>query len=515
MAVDIPINFSAGEWTIYAVAGDNVHFAEFTQTTKLYVYQKSEISVTMRYPKVAQGEQVEIVAHLIAEDGSPLVDRNVTFYIGDGENWSVLGIAKTNSSGYAVIMWTANIETGLYIIKASYEGETYYSGSSNTYRIEVVESEAEILFIGTEATINVTFSDPATVVLKLYSWKTGEPLTNETVYLYVLVNDQKILLGSGVTNSSGFAEIMVPSIDLPPAQYMLIAQWNGNSDYAPTKSKAVMIVDKESFGEISVEISPETIQYTDTINVVLHASDDDGEPITDGVVTVEILEGDVPVDRFSVTIINGTAEFDWDVRGISGAPTTLTVRVTAEKNTYYFGGVSGEATVGVEKELINITIEIEDKVFVAESTEIKVIITDDEGNPVDSVDVIVYINGVEYDKDVAINGTLVIPWVPSKEGSFKIKVVAGEKSPYYTRTEGEVTVNVIDRSKLPLSQNMLIGVIAAIALIGVVAMIKRKRRGALEFAPEEASAEAIEEGEIVGEELEEIEREFEEHFGEP
>ena len=512
--VDIPINFSAGEWTIYVVAGDNVHFARSTQTTKLYVYQQSEIQILMEYPKVAQEEQVFVVAYLLAEDGSPLVGRNVTFYVGDGENWILIGTAETNASGYATILWTVNLDVGLYMIKATFEGEEYYSGSATKYDIEVVESEAEILFVGAEKAVNVTFSDPATILLKLYSWKTGEPLANETIYLYAIVSDQEVLLGSGATNNTGYVEIFIEKIDLTPGQYILVAKWGGNDDYTSTKSKALMIVGKESVGSISLEISPENVQYTDKIEVMIHAVDDDGEPITNGIITVEILEGDTPIDRFTITVINGSAKFDWTVAGITGAPTTLTIRVIAEENEYYLGGVSSDAEFSVEKEAISISIEVEDRIFVAESTEIRIIITDDEGKPVDSVDAVVYINNVKYDEDIAINGTLVIPWVPSKKGSFTIKVVAGENSPYYTRAEEKITVNVIDKSQILRSQDLLLGLIAAVAVAGVAIVIKKKRRGAIELAAEGATAEALEEGEVVGEEMEEIRREFEEYFGE-
>ncbi|MCR8470891.1 MAG: Ig-like domain-containing protein [Crenarchaeota archaeon] len=515
VVMQVPVYFSAGEWKISVTVGDDKHFAKTLQETKLYVYQKSSTEIYLKYPKAVQGETIKIVAYLQAEDNSPIANETIVFYIGSGNNWIVIGRAITNASGYATLTWTVDLELGVYVLRAVFEGSRYYYSSSTQCYIEIVESEATIVFLGASESLSVAYSDNLSVVLLLYDWKTEMPIKNETIYLYIRVGSEEIFLGSGVTNSSGYAVIYTKKIYIQPGQYILIAKWLGNSEYSQTKSTKSLIVTKECVSSVQLSISPNVIQYTDTINVVLYVVDDEGEPVVEGIVVVEVLEGNRPIDRFKVKVVNGSAEFSWKVVGTSKAPTTLTIKVTVEENYYYMGGVSSSEKFSVDKEVISIDIKVPDRIFVAEAIEIQITVVDDDGELVDSVDVTIYINDIEYDRDIAVNGKLTIPWVPSREGQFTIRIVAGANSQHYAMIEKEIIVNVTVRSKLSIPQEILYGLLAAIVLGGVaVAMKKRKKSLATEMLSEDTIREAIREGKTAREDTSEIEEEFRRIFEE-
>jgi len=159
------------------------------------------------------------------------------------------------------------------------------------------------------------------------------------------------------------------------------------------------------------------------------------------------------------------------------------------------------------QEEIVIGVNIEEPVIVEEETTISIAIADDEGVPVDYIDVKVYIDDVLYKEDIAINGRLDVSWTPSRKGTITIRIVVGEENPCYRQVEEEIDVEIVERKVPTLLQNIIPGMAMAIAMLGILGYVKKKRKKpeieGLEEEIEEAEATPIEDIEI--EDIDELE----------
>ena len=505
--VSIPTNLSAGAWNIMVEAGDDSYFERTSKLTKVFVHQDTSMEMFMDYDRLVQYEDVIITVSLYAEDGSPLPYRNVTLYIGAGDTWQEIGQAFTNESGIAIVSWEVGISIGRYYIKAVFDGEEYYYGSEVTRSVEIVESEAQIAVLAENKTVVCVYSDSANITLKLYNWRTNEPISSEKIDIIIITENSEILLGSGITKSDGTVVVVISSIGLQPGTYLAIAKWGGNSKYASTQTRFTLLVTKESIGNIDITLSPETVQYSDTMSIVLYVTDDDGNPVESASVTIEIYEGEKPIDSINVDVKNGTAEASWSVLGVSYAPQTLSMNVVVSENDYYYGS-SKKITFDVEQEKISVVVNVEGDIIVGEEVKIVVAVVDDDNVPVDYIDVKVYIDDVLFDEDTAINGRLEVSWTPSHKGMIKIKVVVGEENPCYEKVEKEIKIDASDKAVAGLLQNLVLGAVSGIFLIGLVAFLRKKKKGTteeIEAIEEATTEEAVEETESdVGEFLEEL-----------
>ena len=502
--LSIPINFAAGMWYMSISAGDMKYYESTMQTSKLYVHQKTELSVGLGYDRLVQYEDVTIYALLVSEDNTTLENRNITFYIGAGDDWRFIGTSITNASGWAVLNWVVDHETGFFYIKAVFGGEEYYYESEATHRVEIVESEATISILAENNTITCTYSDPANISLRLYNWRTGEPISNELVEVYIVTDTGEILLGSDHTGGNGVAIINIARIDLAPGKYVAVAKWGGNDMFSPTQTRFFILVDKETIGNIDIELSPSTVRYSDPLSILIYVVDDDGEPVTGLSAEIIIYEGDTPIDSLNLTIEDGTAEASWPVVGISYAPQTLSLGVYINENAYY-RGASKRVTFDVEQEEVTIKVSVEEPVIMAEETTIRIEVTDDEGTPVDYIDVKVYVDDVLYKEDVAINGRLDISWTPSREGVVTLRIVVGEENPCYKQVEKKMDVKVVSRKAPALLQNVILGATAALSVIGFIGLLRKRRKKEIEGIEEEAIGSEITQEETTETEIEDLE----------
>ena len=488
----IVVNMTAGVWNLEVRAGDLRHFDICSIDTNIYVHEDTHVCILLDYDQLVQYENLTIAASLISESGLPLSNRNISFYIGQDDDWFPIGTASTNSSGIAVWQWFVNVSVGEHYLMAVYLGEDYYFSSENITLIKIVESEATIDISSANDTMVCRYSDPLNISVRLYNWRTGQPIIGEVVYMYILTDSGPVCIGHGTTDSMGIAFIYNSSIDVPPGVYTVVVRWLGNDYYSPTRTSFTLVVDKEYIGNINIALSPQNVSYSDTITIRIYVIDDDGEPVSYIGAEVIIYEEGSPVDELIVDIVNGSADVTWDVLGISYAPQILRVLVKIEGNKYYYGK-NAEAEIQVVRENIIVSVEIDEPVFVGEETKILIHVTDDEGVPIDSVDVKVYIDDILYKDDFVINGELEVDWTPSRKGKITIRIVVAEDNPKYMCQEIEKEIEVSER-KVPMMLQRIIPALAMTisAIIIFVYVKKRRKKIDIEEISENAE-EAIEE----------------------
>jgi hypothetical protein len=175
------------------------------------------------------GQQITLQATVTTSSGRPLTSGTVTFT----GNSAVLGSGSLNSSGVAkVTLASSSANAGSYSLVASYGGSGSYKPSSSSpvsYTLKRTGS----------TTTSVTASpNPATVgqnVILTATVKGGTP----TGSVNFTVNG--VSLGIG-TVSGGVAKLSVPTANVNPGNYPVIAKYLGSGTESPSTSPSVLAV---------------------------------------------------------------------------------------------------------------------------------------------------------------------------------------------------------------------------------------------------------------------------------
>ena len=136
----------AGAFQIKAVYGGSTIYAESSDTEMLTV---SLLTTTLNLdaPTSARVEDtITLVATLKDEDGNPVADSAVDYYISSGAGWNTIGFAPTDTSGVASMDYTST-EAGTFKLKAVYEGTQKYAGSSSEEVTLEVSAEHPLSFL--------------------------------------------------------------------------------------------------------------------------------------------------------------------------------------------------------------------------------------------------------------------------------------------------------------------------------------------------------------------------------
>lgn len=88
-------------------------------------------TLTIDAPSGTQGKECTLKATLKDENGSPLQNIDVDFYIYEANAWKKIGSAKTDANGIASLSYTPS-STGTFQVKAMFSGTTNYAQSSST-----------------------------------------------------------------------------------------------------------------------------------------------------------------------------------------------------------------------------------------------------------------------------------------------------------------------------------------------------------------------------------------------
>jgi hypothetical protein len=155
--------------------------------------------------------ELSLSATLVTGQGVPVANKTIKFdlqlntssYIQD-RGWLTLSSAKTSADGLAKYVMGCNLFSGVHYVRAWFEGDSDFGGSTNTTRFAVMPSEAVIQSVsvatltgGTEYAIKVT--DQSGYPLPGKTIQTQDPQSSRTLY--------------AVTNKDGRASLMLNDTD--------------------------------------------------------------------------------------------------------------------------------------------------------------------------------------------------------------------------------------------------------------------------------------------------------------
>lgn len=113
---------------------------------------------------VTVGEEVEMSAMLLSEEGDRLSNSTINFYLIDGNLSEWIGCSVTNSSGTAIFLYKP-VKAGDFEIEASYENDSLYMDSIDIQPLNVAE---EFQYLRLVLAISVVLTIIVVIVKKVF-----------------------------------------------------------------------------------------------------------------------------------------------------------------------------------------------------------------------------------------------------------------------------------------------------------------------------------------------------------
>jgi len=317
------------------------------------------------------------------------------------------------------------------------------------------------------------YSDSVTFRVRLYNNATQEAIENQIINFYLIVDESQQFIGQRKTNDKGEAYYTIESVTYSPGDYGIKAMANVSGEVVMDQTD--FIVNKENT-KISI-IGGTNVEYSDSTQIMVRLSTDDGENIPDRSLRMYIYSQMDTIDAGSaITNTDGLAVFNVSTTGgdyLELKAGIYDCLVVFEGDNYYLQS-SYKFDLNVSKEELEIYMSTIGKKVVGSAIVIFVRVEDNDGASVASAEVTIFIN----DELVAIgrtdkDGTYEFSWTPEEPGNYTIKIYVSKGENYLSKEsiiplyiEGEKEGNSI-----PV---FLIAVLLFLIVAVVVAFISRK-----------------------------------------
>jgi hypothetical protein len=349
-------NLTPGIYEAFISYKGNNKFNPSNATATITVNNKVDTSISIVYDMNSK----ELIATLTNVDtGKGLVTANVVVNL-DGVDYAL----KTNSKGQIKVS-TADLASGSYTATISYKGNSKYNPSNATATFIVINKIDTAISVDYDA-------ESKEVVATLTNAGTGKGLVTANVLVNLNGVDYALK-----TNSKG--QVKVSAANLTLGSYIVSAYYKGNSKFNPSNATANIVVKNSvilSAPDVSIEYGDESGEFVATL------TNDEGKALTSANVVVT-LDG---VDYALKTNSKGQVK-------VSLANMTLgtyAATVSYKGNTKY-APATATATVYVTKKATNISA-----VYDAESNQLVATLTNGEGKALNSANVVVNLNGMDY-----------------------------------------------------------------------------------------------------------------------
>ena len=220
-------NVDAGTYTIKAFYAGSADYGSTSATSNLIVILL-DTTLTINAPSVKVGTTATITATLKDENGNPVSDANIDFYLFENNAWSKISSATTNAVGSASITRTFNTAED-YQIKIVYAGSTNYNSFDATATLTISQFTTTCAIgvpsatVGKECTLKTTLKD-----------ENGNAMQNIDIDFYIYEENAWKKIGSAKTDSDGVACLKhTPS---STGTFQVKAVFSGTTNYAQSSS---------------------------------------------------------------------------------------------------------------------------------------------------------------------------------------------------------------------------------------------------------------------------------------
>jgi len=286
-------------------------------------------------------DSTTITATLVDGNENPIENQEITFSIGTTN----IGSSFTDSSGNAVKSYTANVDTGTYVVTASYGGSIDYGSSSATSNLVVnsldttLTISAPSVIVGTTATITTTLND-----------ENENPVSDANIDFYLFEDNAWSKISSATTNAVGKASIT--RIFNTAGEYQIKTAYAGNTNYNEANATATLTIN-QFITTLTIDVPSATQGKECTIKAAL--KDENGNPLQNHDVDFFIYEentwkktGTAKTDSNGVACVKytptntGTFQFKAMFSGTTNcaqcSSTSANLDVAMDYTPYYIGG---------------------------------------------------------------------------------------------------------------------------------------------------------------------------------
>lgn len=313
----IQLNPAGSPYTIEVKFLGNDNFNGTTGLNNLTV-NKANSTLTLVAASGTYKGSALLQAVLVDQYGDAVVGASVDFYI----NGTFVGTCTTNSSGIASVTFAPillNPTSSPYNITAEFAGNNYYNGDNSTNQLTV--NKANSILVANAA--SGVYKGSTTLSATLVDGN-GSGLAGQTVNFYI----NGTLVGSGITNNSGFASLIYKPLNLNPAggPYTITARFAGNNYYNASNNTNKLTVTKAN---TTLQVKNVTGNSGQTIKLTTTLKDMYNKPLSGYKVTFKVNGVNI---GYGYTDTSGTATKNYLVKLKGGS---YTINTSFAGNDYY------------------------------------------------------------------------------------------------------------------------------------------------------------------------------------
>ena len=356
-------NLTLGKHTLKVIYSGDSNYTNNTKEVEFNI-KNSLSTITINTIKDSiYGESITITANITSG-----ANGNVTFTIDhDSKTVEIVnGVAKVTFN---------KVNAGNKTVKATYNGNNIYQGSSDTKEFKIAKAPSNINII------------------------TSEIIEGQNIRIYAVVNDDATgnvtfrILGlyspRNKTISNGNASWLISP--LTSGSYTINAYYNGDNNYLSSNTTKILVINQtRSILKVNVEIGENEIIFSATLKT------EDGRPIT-GNVTLELNK-----EFYKIVITDGVG-----FRSFDKLPEGKYTYSATYKGTDKISRATDNGTFEIKSVEYNVILNAPDvKMTYHDGTRFIATLTDKQGNPIRDAAIEITINGKTYTKTTDEKGVV-------------------------------------------------------------------------------------------------------------
>ena len=356
-------NLTLGKHTLKVIYSGDSNYTNNTKEVEFNI-KNSLSTITINTIKDSiYGESITITANITRG-----ADGNVTFTIDhDSKTVEIVnGVAKVTFN---------KVNAGNKNVKATYNGNNIYQGSSDTKEFKIAKAPSNINII------------------------TSEIIEGQNIRIYAVVNDDATgnvtfrILGlyspRNKTISNGNASWLISP--LTSGSYTINAYYNGDNNYLSSNTTKILVINQtKSILKVNVEIGENEIIFSATLY------SEDGRPIT-GNVTLELNK-----EFYKIVITDGVG-----FRSFDKLPEGKYTYSATYKGTDKISRATDNGTFEIKSVEYNVILNAPDvKMIYHDGTRFIATLTDKQENPIRDAAIEITINGKTYTKTTDEKGVV-------------------------------------------------------------------------------------------------------------
>ncbi len=356
-------NLTLGKHTLKVIYSGDSNYTNNTKEVEFNI-KNSLSTITINTIKDSiYGESITITANITRG-----ADGNVTFTIDhDSKTVEIVnGVAKVTFN---------KVNAGNKNVKATYNGNNIYQGSSDNKEFKIAKAPSNINII------------------------TSEIIEGQNVRIYAVVNDDATgnvtfrILGlyspRNKTISNGNASWLISP--LTSGSYTINAYYNGDNNYLSSNTTKILVINQtKSILKVNVEIGENEIIFSATLY------SEDGRPIT-GNVTLELNK-----EFYKIVITDGVG-----FRSFDKLPEGKYTYSATYKGTDKISRATDNGTFEIKSVEYNVILNAPDvKMIYHDGTRFIATLTDKQENPIRDAAIEITINGKTYTKTTDEKGVV-------------------------------------------------------------------------------------------------------------